>query len=65
MKEISKEKSFTNRKEAKYCGETIRKMQEYIFNTAEFKPELPTYNISENYLKQTITFLNELLNENK
>jgi len=54
-----------DRKEAKYCGETIRKMQEYIFNTAEFKTELPNYNISEDYLKQTITFLNELLNENK
>jgi len=59
--EVIEESVFTNRKEAKYCGETIRKMQEYIFNTAE----LPNYNISEDYLKQTITFLNELLNENK
>lgn len=56
---------FTDRKEAKYCGKTIRKIQEYIFNTAEFKTELPNYNISEDYLKQTVTFLNELLNENK
>lgn len=49
---MNKETIFTDRKEAKYCGKTIRKIQEYISNTTEFKPEL-------------FKFLNELLNENK
>lgn len=34
-------------------------MNEYIFNTATWQKELPSYNISEEYLKQTIKFLNE------
>lgn len=41
--------------EAKYCGKTIRKIEEYLFNTAEFGN-----NINEDYLKQTIRFLNNL-----
>lgn len=55
----------TDRKQAKYCGETIRKIQEYLFNTAIYNEKRLHYNITENYLKQTVHFLNELLNENK
>jgi len=61
--EIPEPPVFTERKEAAYCGKTIRKIQEYIFNTANFNKELPDHNISERYLKQTVEFLNNLLNE--
>lgn len=53
------------RKEAEYCGKTIRKIQEYIFNTATHSKELSDCNISEDYLKQTVEFLHELLNKTK
>ncbi len=53
----------SERKEAKYCGETIRTVQEYLFNTAIFNENRPHCNISEEYLQQTIKFLNKLLNE--
>lgn len=50
------------RKEAKYCGKTIRIIQEYLFNTANHRTNI---NISEDYLKQTIKFLNDMLHENR
>jgi len=55
--------TFTDRKEAKYCGKTIRTIQEYLFNTAIYNEKRPHSNITEDYLKQTIIFLNELLNK--
>lgn len=41
----------------------LEKIKEYLSNTAVFNKELPDHNISEDYLKQTIRFLNELEDE--
>lgn len=60
--DIFEEEDFDEVKEAKYCGTTIRVIQEYLFNTANHRTDV---NISEDYLKQTIKFLNDILHENK
>jgi len=48
------------------CGEykvpenNLDKIREYLFNTGVWNKELPDYNISEEYMKQTLEFLNTL-----
>lgn len=53
------------KKQAKYCGKTIRKIHEYFFNTADWGKNSENYNISEEYLMQTVKFFNDLLEENE
>lgn len=38
----------------------LYKIREYLFNTGVWNKELPDYNISEEYMKQTLEFLNTL-----
>lgn len=43
----------------------LYKIREYLFNTGVWNKELPDYNISEEYIKQTLEFLNTLENDNR
>lgn len=38
----------------------LDKIRQYLFNTGVWNKELPDYNISEEYMKQTLEFLNTL-----
>lgn len=56
--------SMETRKKAKYCGETIRKIYNYMNYTATHIEESENYNISEDYLVEIFGFMENLLLEN-
>lgn len=53
------------RHKAKYCGETIRTVYDYISVTATTNELSNNYNISEDYLKEIFGYLELMLTKNE